>query len=237
MKTKLYAIGVGPGDPELLTLKAKRIMNSVDVLLCPVKKMGASSYALEIVSPNLDEDVHVFELLYPMHYDKDALNTQWIENGLIISNLLKSGKSCAFITLGDPTVYSTFMYTLPYIDEAYFDLEVVPGITSFCAVAAVAKQPLMLWEEGLTIIPVRKNDREALMASIQAHENIVLMKPTSDTSAIISILKALKLEDKFMLISKVGREDTLVITDIEALEKGKLPYLSTMIIKKGGFYA
>lgn len=237
MKSKLYGIGVGPGDPELLTLKAKRIINTADILLCPVKKRGCESFAFEIIKPNLERDTVIEELLYPMHYDTKELEKTWAENGQIISNFLRAGKTCAFITLGDPTVYSTFMYTLPFIDPNVMDLEIVPGITSFCAVASQIKQPLMLWEEGLKILPVRKNDSKSLIEAIENHDNIVLMKPSNDPQAIVDTLKAFNLEDKFMLISKVGRQDHQLIRDIDVLEKTKLPYLSTMIIKKGGFYA
>lgn len=237
MKTKLYGIGVGPGDPELLTLKAKRIMNSVDILICPTKKLNVESFAYEIVKENLEDQVHVEKLVYPMHYDTNMLINYWQENGEKINRWLEAGKTCAFITLGDPTVYSTFMYTLPYIDAKLMDLEIVPGITSFCAVASEIKQPLMLWEEGLKILPVRKNDSKTLMDAIENHENIVLMKPSNNPEAIIQALKAHHLEDKFMLISKVGTDENHFIKDIDILENTKLPYLSTMIIKKGGFYA
>lgn len=236
MKTKLYGIGVGPGDPEYLTLKAKRLINSVDVLLCPSKKEGADSFAFEIISPNLEnESVHIENLVFPMHYDTDDLESKWKSNGEIITSYLKEGKTCGFITLGDPTVYSTFIYTLPYIDDTYMDLEIVPGITSFCAVASEIKQPLMVWEESLKIMPVRKNCGDTLIKAIEDHENLVLMKPSSNPEAIIKAIRHHKLEHKFMLISKVGTESETLIKDIDVLEHMKLPYLSTMIIKKGGF--
>lgn len=236
MKTKLYGIGVGPGDPEYLTLKAKRLINSVDVLLCPTKKEGADSFAFEIVKPNLENDqVVIKDLVFPMHYNTDDLESKWRSNGQEITQLLKEGKTCAFITLGDPTVYSTFIYTLPFIDESVMDLEIVPGITSFCAVASDIKQPLMVWEESLKVMPVRKNSSESLIQALNDHDNVVLMKPSTDPKAIIDALRHHELEDKFMLISKVGTESSHLITDIEELENMKLPYLSTMIIKKGGF--
>jgi len=236
MKTKLYGVGVGPGDPEYLTLKAKRIINTVDVLLCPVKKEGSDSFAFEIVKPNLENvDVLIENLVFPMNYDMNDLENHWHKNGQLITKHLSEGKTCAFITLGDPTVYSTFIYTLPYIDQNYMDLEIVPGITSFCAVASEIKQPLMVWEESLKVIPVRKNDSQHLIEQIEANDNIVLMKPSNDTKTIVEAIKSHKLEDKFMLISKVGTESSNLVRDIDELEGMKLPYLSTMIIKKGGF--
>lgn len=236
MKSKLYGIGVGPGDPEYLTLKAKRLINSVDVLLCPTKKEGAESFAFEIVKPNLENpDVIIEEMIFPMHYNTEDLEKMWQKNGERITEILASGKSCGFITLGDPTVYSTFIYTLPYIDSAVMDLEIVPGITSFCAVASEIQQPLMVWEESLKVMPVRKNCKDELIRAMADHENLVLMKPSSDTQAIVEALKHHKLENHFMLITKVGTESSNLIRDIQVLENMKLPYLSTMIVKKGGF--
>ena len=236
MKSKLYGIGVGPGDPEYITLKAKRLINSVDVLLCPTKKEGAESFAFEIIKPNLEnENVIIEEMVFPMHYNTDDLEKMWAANGKRISELLAEGKTCGFITLGDPTVYSTFIYTLPYIDKEVMDLEIVPGITSFCAVSSEIKEPLMVWEESLKIMPVRKNSKEELIKAMADHENLVLMKPSSDTKSIVEALKHHQLEDKFMLISKVGTDKSELIRDITVLENMKLPYLSTMIVKKGGF--
>ncbi len=236
MKGKLYGIGVGPGDSEYLTLKGKRIINEVDILLCPEKKEGAGSFAFEIIKEHIEnENLEIVNLVYPMHYKEDELETMWEKNGKIINEYLKQGKKLAFITLGDTTVYSTFMYTLPYVDKSLMDLEIVPGITSFCAVASEIKTPLMVWEESLKIVPVRKNDKNQLTEAIKNYDNIVLMKPCNNPSEIIEMLKENNLENNFMLISKVGTDEEVLIKDISELEKGKLPYLSTMIIKKGGF--
>lgn len=236
MKTKFYGVGVGPGDPDLLTIKAKNIINHVDVLLCPAKREDADSFAYQIVAPHLENKaIKLEKLVYPMHYNLDRIETFWRQNGQKISNYLIAGKTCAFITLGDPTVYSTFIYTLPYINKTVMDLEIIPGIPSFCAVASEIKQPLMVWEESLKIIPVRKNDSEHLYKQIMEGDNLVLMKPSNDTSTIVKALRQLKLEDNFMIISKVGTNEAMTISDIDTLERVKLPYLSTMIIKKGGF--
>ncbi len=237
MKTKLYGVGVGPGDPELLTLKAKRIINSVDVLLCPSKSEEANSFAFEIIEPNLEnKEVIIDKMIFPMHYNVDEIEKKWKMHGDRITEYLKEGKTCAFITLGDPTVYSTFMYTLPYIEKEYLDLEIIPGITSFCAVSADVNQPLMLWEESLKVVPVRKHDGDHLYREIKDSDNIILMKPSNNAEGIVKALKDLNLENKFMLISKVSTDSAHLIKDINELENTKIPYLSTMLIKKGGFH-
>ena len=156
---KLYGIGVGPGDPELLTLKAYKILNQADVIFCPEKKKGAGSFAFDIIKEHIkDSKAQIVNLEYPMHYKGDELKKMWEENGRLISEYLKGDKTGAFITLGDPSVYSTFMYTLPYIEAFGTETEVVPGIPSFCAAAAISKIPLTAWDEDLVIAPVRKNN-------------------------------------------------------------------------------
>ena len=231
---KLYGVGVGPGDSELLTLKAKRILNEVDVIFCPEKEAGSGSFAFEIIERHLENpDVEIVNLVYPMHYGKDELHKAWQHNGEAITERLKGNESGAFIVLGDTTVYSTFMYTLPYIDEKQVELELVPGITSFSAIASQLKIPLVAWEENLVIAPVRKKESAELEAVIKNNDNIVLMKVSNDPKQIIKMLKNEKLENSFFFVSKAGTEEEVVITSIDDLENTKLPYLSTLIIKKG----
>ncbi len=236
MKTNFYGIGVGPGDPDLLTIKAKKIINQVDVLFCPVKGDKQASFAYSIIEPHLENGaVEIVDLVYLMKYKWADIDDQWHKNAKIIEDYLAAGKRCAFITLGDPTVYSTFIYTLERIDKALYKLEIVPGITSFCATAARLGQPLTSWQESLKIVPVRKNDSAHLRAEIASADNLVLMKPSNDAAAIVAAIRELNLENNFMMISKVGTADEQRISDIALLSQMKIPYLSTIIIKKGGF--
>jgi len=233
---KLYGIGVGPGDPDLLTIKGKKIMNSVDVLLCPVKKAGDKSYAYEIIESHLEnEDVIIKEVVYPMHYKTKTLEEYWQDNGQMITGLIREGKTCAFITLGDPTLYSTFMYTLPYVDLEEEEIGIIPGITSFSAVASELNQALTTWDESLKIMPVQRQSQEELVERLKNEDNIILMKPSRDPKPIAGALRQLGLEDKFKMITKVGRDETHIVSDIETLENQEVPYLSTMLVKKGGF--
>ncbi len=236
MKTKFYGIGVGPGDPDLLTIKAKKIINSVDVLFCPVKGDKQSSFAYSIIAPHIENKaLQIVDLTYIMNYKWAEIEDQWQKNALIIEKYLRDGKTAAFITLGDPTVYSTFMYTLERMDSTLFELEIVPGITSFCATAARLGKPLTSWQETLKIVPVRKNDSAHLRKQIADEDNLVLMKPSNDAMTIVDALKELNLQDSFMMISKVGTPDEQRVSDIAQLAEMKIPYLSTIIIKKGGF--
>lgn len=232
---KLYGIGVGPGDPELLTLKAHRILNEADVIFCPEKKSGAGSFAFDIIKDLLeDTKAKIVNLVYPMHYHGALLREMWEKNAACIAENLEGDQIGAFITLGDPSVYSTFMYTLPYIEAAGVEVEVVPGITSFCAVADRMKMPLVAWDEDLLVAPVRKNSSEELGKVLREHDNVVLMKPSTDQQALLQALRENHLEDRFVLVTKSGTGEERLVTDFSDLEQYDIPYLSTVIIKKQG---
>ena len=217
---KLYGIGVGPGDPELLTLKAYKILNQADVIFCPEKKKGAGSFAFDIIKEHIkDSKAQIVNLEYPMHYKGDELKKMWEENGRLISEYLKGDKTGAFITLGDPSVYSTFMYTLPYIEAFGTETEVVPGIPSFCAAAAISKIPLTAWDEDLVIAPVRKNNAADLEKLLTEHE------------ALVSAIQASGRENSFVLVEKAGTKEQRLIREYQTLKEEPVPYLSLMILK------
>lgn len=230
---KLYGIGVGPGDPELLTMKAHRILSEADVIFCPEKSSGAGSFAFDIIKTVLkNSKAEIVNLVYPMHYHGPKLREMWEQNASRIAEHLTGERIGVFITLGDPAIYSTFMYTLPYIEATGVAVEVVPGIPSFCAVADTMKMPLVAWDEDLLVAPVRKNSGDALQKILQEHDNVVLMKPSTDKQALLQALKENQLEQQFVLITKSGTGEERRITDFAELEQYEIPYLSTVIVKK-----
>ncbi|RKD22497.1 precorrin-2/cobalt-factor-2 C20-methyltransferase [Caminicella sporogenes DSM 14501] len=233
-KGKFYGVGVGPGDSELITVKAKRILNEVDVVICPEKRKSAGSFAYDIAKEHIKKDVKIIYLTFPMIYDENELQNKWEENALIIAKLLNEGKSVAFITLGDPTVYSTYMYLLPYLKKYDVEVETIPGITSFCSVAGSLNIPIVEWEEGFSVVPLRKGDGDKLIRALDNFENVIVMKPSNDCKILANELIKRGLENNFILISKCGTEEERVITDIDIVKSEKIPYLSTMIIKKNG---
>ena len=137
MSGKLYGVGVGPGDPELLTLKALRIIKEVDVIAVPGTD-AKKSVAYQIVEgafPELSEKM-LLAVPMPMIKESDALKKAHDEGAEQIKKELDTGKNVAFLTLGDPTVYSTYLYIHKRVAEMGYETEIVSGIPSFCAVAA-----------------------------------------------------------------------------------------------------
>ena len=232
---KLYGIGVGPGDPELLTLKAYRLLGEADYLFCPEKEAGAGSVAFDIIKDLIaGKKAQIVNLTYPMHYHGQKLRELWKENAAVIAEYLAGEATGVFITLGDPAVYSTFMYTMPYLEELGVRTEVVPGVPSFCAAAGRAGVPLMTWNESLVVAPVRRNSGGELTELLKNHDNAVLMKPSADKAGLLDALKENGLEQSFVLVEKAGTGEERIITELTELEQEEIPYLSTMIIKKQG---
>ena len=229
---KLYGIGVGPGDPELLTLKAHRVLNEADVIFCPEKETGAGSFAFDIIKGLLENtEAKIVNLVYPMHYHGAQLREMWKQNAGCIAEHLSGERTGAFITLGDPAVYSTFMYTLPYIERRGVTVEVVPGVPSFCAVADSMKMPLAAWSEDLLVMPVGRKGGGDLGEILRQHDNVVFMKPSANQEALVRAIRENGLEDSFVLVTKSGTGEERLITDFEELEQYDIPYLSTVIVK------
>ena len=154
MNGKLLGLGVGPGDPELLTIKALRIIQESDVIAVPGNEVQ-ESVAYQIVK-GVYKELHskpLIPIAMPMTKDKAVLEANHEKAADDIEACLKEGKQVAFLTLGDPTVYSTYMYVHKRILSRGYEVEIVSGITSFCAVAARLNRSLVEMAEPLHVIP------------------------------------------------------------------------------------
>ena len=184
-KGKLYGIGVGPGDTELLTLKAARILKSVPVVFTPKSSKEKESIALSIVKPILEErdddkKLMLVTPIFPMIEDKEELEKIWTSASEMIAQYLDSGRDVAFITLGDPSVFSTYAYVQKKLIGDY-EIETVPGITSFTACAAARNKALVEQNQILTIVP-KIDDR--LEHVLEYSDSIVLMKASRNTTQL-----------------------------------------------------
>ncbi len=238
MRGTLYVVGVGPGDPELLTLKALRILNKISCLCVPKGKEEGSSLALDIVSKAIE--ISNKEILYahfPMKKTKapehlDSLDAKWNEIVELITSRLNKGIDIAFITLGDPTIYSTFFYLYDRLLELNpaLKISIIPGISSINASASRAAKSLGLADEKIAIIPATYADE--LRDILISFDTIVLMKVHKVLDKIIPILTELELLNKSIYISRVGMDDEKICRDITKLRNEDLNYFSLMIIKK-----
>lgn len=227
-KGKLYGIGVGPGDTELLTLKAARILKTVPVVFTPKSSKEKESIALSIVKPVLEEREDYKRLMlvtpiFPMIEDKDELEKIWNSASEMIAQYLDSGRDVAFITLGDPSVFSTYAYVQKKLIENY-EIETVPGITSFTACAAARNKALVEQNEILTIVP-KIDDR--LEHVLEYSDSVVLMKASRNTSQLEETIEEKERPKEIYSVQNCTRENEKII---EGFSNEK-PYLTTTVIK------
>ncbi len=234
MSGRLFGVGVGPGDPELLTLKAKRILEDVDYICTPKAEKGSKSRAFEVVDDALDTPARVKELLFPMVHDGEELERAWKEAADEMVRLLGEGNDLAFITLGDPLLYSTYNYVLDNLSrQEEIPVETVPGINSIGASAARLNLPLAKGKEKLTILPVPSGSEE-LEKILMVHDNVAFLKVSRNYELLVDKLEEFDLKDSSYLVSRCGQGREEVITEeLDTYLNEEVPYLSVVISKCG----
>jgi precorrin-2/cobalt-factor-2 C20-methyltransferase len=154
---ELTCVGCGPGDPELLTVKAVNAIKNADVIMCPTSKEGKPSIALSVVSSLIDKNKNqeIVNLVFPMTKDKDILENTWQKNSQIIAESVFSGKKVVYLTVGDPYLYSTWIYLHREISIKHPDINitVIPGIVSMFTFASKIGISLAEGAEKMAVIP------------------------------------------------------------------------------------
>ena len=227
-KGKLIGIGVGPGDTELLTIKANKVLESVPVVFSPKSSKEKESIALSIVRPILEERkdykrLMIVEPIFPMIENKKELEKIWTSASELIAQYLNTGRDVAFITLGDPSIFSTYSYVQKKLIDKY-EIETIPGITSFTACAAAKNKALVEQNDILTIVP-KIDDR--LEEILDYSDSIVLMKASRNTSRLESTIEDKKRPKEIYSVQNCTRENEKII---EGFSNEK-PYLTTTIIQ------
>ena len=193
MSGRFIGIGVGPGDPELITVKAAKILATVDVVCVPKANSDTTSTALTMIMPILKErkkPPEILDLVFPMTKDAPELRQAWIANAKVVADRAKKGELVAFITLGDPMFYSTFIYLCQNIKTMFpeIDLEIIPGVTSLTACAATCLLPLAEQDEAVVIIPYSFDSVH--VGEIAKHaNNLVFMKGTPELKDMFEVLE------------------------------------------------
>jgi precorrin-2/cobalt-factor-2 C20-methyltransferase len=230
---KLYGVGIGPGDPKLLTLRAKEILDEVDMIFSPKASEEGRSIARSIIEASTSKPKDFVELTFPMTKDEMALKIYWQRAAEKIAQAIQKGKQVAFVTIGDPFIYSTYIYLLKALRQNYPNIEVetIPGISAFNAAASRAEVSLVEGDERLAILPV-PGDLRGLREAFKEFDTIILMKVGSKLDKITALLKELDLLKSSVLVSHVGCPEERIIWDFHSLEKGeRWGYLSVIIVK------
>ncbi|HBV96751.1 MAG: precorrin-2 C20-methyltransferase [Peptococcaceae bacterium BICA1-7] len=235
MTGKFYGLGVGPGDPELVTLKAVRILGEVDTICVPVSSADRDSLALQVVRGIAKKEFELLELSFPMSRDRSVLEKSWAEAGDAVAREVNLGRKVAFVTIGDPMFYSTYAYVLKYLKTNHpsVQCETVPGVMAMAACASLAGIPLAEAEESLVIIPAAYGVDD-LEDVLKRFDNVVLMKVNRRVDEVLSLLERTEMSGRAVYFSRCGYRDQFFTADIDTLAGQKMDYMSLMIVKKKG---
>lgn len=228
----LYGVGVGPGDPELLTLKAAQVIGEADMLFAAVAQSTPDSTALDIARPHMrahdGKQTKAHLLRFPVTADPEEIDRAWTRHAARLARFLRAGRTCAFLTLGDPLLYSTFIYLARAVrrlcPEA--DIRAVPGVGAAQAAAARGLTVLARPGESLALVPAFRS-AEALSAALAVAGNAVALKAYRSYPALRESLRTSGLLDRAVVASNLGREGEAVSRDLDAT--GDRPPYFTLI--------
>jgi precorrin-2/cobalt-factor-2 C20-methyltransferase len=230
----LYGVGVGPGDPELVTVKAYRIMKESPVIAYPRKRKGSKSYAYAIAEQYIDQtQKEMLGLVFPMTKDKDILEWEWNQTVDTVYEKLAEGKDVAFITEGDPMLYSTFIHMMRLMQEKHPEVKVVsiPGISSVNGVASRLGLPLADGDDHVAIIPAT-DDREQMKQVLLNHDCVVFIKVAKVIDMMVDLLTELDLVTKASVVTKVTSNEEVIWPNVAELKGIELEYLTLMVVRK-----
>lgn len=222
----LYGVGVGPGDKKLLTLLAVETLQNVDKIIVP--DMGGEKTALKIVEEYIQDKEKVFCHL-PMTRDEAELANAHEKACDVICGELEKGYNLAFITLGDPTVYSTYIYIHRLVLQRGYEASIVNGIPSFCAVAGKLNISLCDKSEALHIIPASYEHTEAML---KLDGNKVLMKSGKQLVQVLDFLKQNGMIEKAKMVECCYMENEKIYENIEEVTESS--YFSVVVVKEDG---
>ncbi|GAB7387063.1 precorrin-2 C(20)-methyltransferase [Bacillaceae bacterium] len=230
----LYGVGVGPGDPELLTVKAYRVLKESPVIAYPKKRKGSRSYAHGIVEAFVDpREKEMLGLVFPMTKDREALEKEWRKTVAAVWERLRQGKDVAFVTEGDPLLYSTFIHMMRLMKEWHPEVEIktVPGISSINGAAARLGLPLADGDEQIAIVPAT-DDGQRMRKALLENDCVVFLKVAKVIDLLVTLLQELDLVEKAFVVTKATSAEEVVWTDVTQLAGMELEYLTLMVVRK-----
>jgi precorrin-2/cobalt-factor-2 C20-methyltransferase len=236
LRGKFYGVGLGPGDPKLLTIKAKEVLRKVNTIFVPISEKDKTSWAQSIVEAVIEEPKEIIKLIFPMTKNKNVLLNYWQSAAYEIAKRINEGKEVAFVTIGDPFIYSTYNYLLKALREYLPNIhpETIPGVSSFSAAASKVGVPLVEGEGRLAILPAGE-DLNRSKWIFDEFDTVVLMKIGSKLNKVVKFLDKLGYLKHSTLVSHVGCANEQVIEDLSNLEDKRAGYLSVIIVRKVRF--
>lgn len=236
---KLFCVGCGPGDPELLTVRAVNLIKNAEVIFAPTAREGKPSIALSVVEQYIDRPTKTVSLVFPMVKDRESLRDYWKRNADEIAGAVRSGKKVVYLTVGDPALYSTWIYIHRELKKSYGDIEVeiVPGVASMFAIAARAKISLAEGDETVAVVPACY-DMERVKKTANACDTMIFLKDGRYFDSVIEMLAQAGFSDNanIAIAQDVSEEgEILEMKRLSELRGKKGPtekYFSIMVAKK-----
>ena len=227
---KLYGIGVGVGDPEMLTVKAVRALSESDIILLPRANTKNYSTAYEIAKSYLREDVEKVFVDFTT-VDNDSIREEdRLQYAAVVNRVIEEDKTLSFITIGDPMTLSTFVYVMELLEKD-IEVESIPGITSFASVCSRLNTPLLMGDERMKVVPLHKDSD--IEAELDSAENIVFMKISRKLEALKKALNSKGLMDCAVLISNCGKDDEKIFYDLRDVKREDISYFLHSTCQKG----
>ena len=225
-----FGIGVGPGDPDLLTIKAIKTIRHLDILYTPMAKKSAPSFAMQIAYSYLPKNLMIKHRYFPMTNNLKEKQIQWHRITTEILTDVQGGKNVGFITLGDPAIYSTFSYLVNLLKNKIL-VKTIAGISSFSQMANKLSLPLILGKEFLGVISATASEKKINQA-IDINDTLIIMKISLGLNKVFKLLKEKKLLKNALIIKNISlpNQDSIRLSKISPKEN--LPYFSTLLLKK-----
>ncbi len=230
MNGKLFGLGIGPGDPDLITLKALKILQSADVIAYPALEDG-DSLARAIVAPHLSGGQPEYAIRIPMSVKREPAQSAYDIAASQLADYLKAGNDVAVLCEGDPFFYGSFMYLFGRLSDQ-FETEVIPGVSSITTCAAALQAPLSARNDILTVLPAPL-ENDALAKRIREADSIAIMKIGRHFDRIRALIGDLNLTDKARYIERASMENQKILS-LADVPADAAPYFSMILIHKRG---
>jgi precorrin-2/cobalt-factor-2 C20-methyltransferase len=233
MSGTLYGIGVGPGDPELITLKGLRLLQRVPVVFLPATAPGrsmAGTIARRHLAP---ERQRIVELVCPPLRERAALLARWRELAREVVRTLRPGEDAAFLTEGDPSLYSTWQYLADAVraEQPAMRIETVPGVASPFAAAALAGVPLAMWDEPFAVAPASA-PAEALRALAAGCRTLAVLKPSARPEALAELVQTFGEGAALSAVRRAGWPEQRIAHGDEALRLAGEDYFTVALLRR-----
>lgn len=237
---ELTCVGCGPGDPDLLTVKAVKAIQNADVIMCPTSKEGKDSIAFSIISSLIDgsKKPDVQNLVFPMVKDRETLETTWETNARLIAEKVRSGKNVVYLTVGDPSLYSTWIYLQRELKTKYPEIKitVVPGIVSMFAFASKVGISIAEGDQTVAVIPACY-DLSRVKETAKNCDTMIFLKDGRYFDQVITLLREAGFPDSslFAIAQDVGTNEEIVKKlTLGEVTKDTLTskYFSIMVVKR-----